>query len=264
MQAPEISETVKSIAQKFCDALTETLSGACSSKWQVTLPDEPSEAQPDTANAASFRCVFEGSSTGDALLVFPESVLEKLSLRDVAEDAPDLRVAQMCALLAGLREGLASLAAVLEEAGASSVQVEEVDSLTLTDEQVVELWMQSDTTDPESRVSFQLCLSQKLLAGLKASSAKPFVFPDAEASGGANLDLVMGVELNVTLRFGQRQLALREVLDLTSGSVVELDRQVDEPVELILDGRVVARGEAVIIDGNYGMRITQLMPHPLL
>jgi flagellar motor switch protein FliN/FliY len=45
--------------------------------------------------------------------------------------------------------------------------------------------------------------------------------------------------------------------------VVELDRQVDEPVELVLDGRVVARGEAVIIDGNYGMRITQLIPNML-
>jgi flagellar motor switch protein FliN len=73
-----------------------------------------------------------------------------------------------------------------------------------------------------------------------------------------NLDLVMGVELNVTLRFGQRQLTLREVLELTSGSVVELDRQVEEPVELLLEGKVIARGEAVVIDGNYGLRITEV------
>jgi len=69
---------------------------------------------------------------------------------------------------------------------------------------------------------------------------------------------VMDVELNVTLRFGQRQLTLREVLELTSGSVVELDRQVDEPVELLLDGVVIARGEAVVIDGNYGLRVTEV------
>jgi flagellar motor switch protein FliN/FliY len=74
-----------------------------------------------------------------------------------------------------------------------------------------------------------------------------------------NLELVLDVPLQVTLRFGQRQLALREVLDLTSGSVVELDRQVDEPVELILDGRVIARGEAVIVDGNYGVRVTEVL-----
>jgi flagellar motor switch protein FliN/FliY len=68
----------------------------------------------------------------------------------------------------------------------------------------------------------------------------------------------MDVELNVTLRFGQRQLTLREVLELTSGSVVELDRQVEEPVELLLESRVIARGEAVVIDGNYGLRVTEV------
>ena len=69
----------------------------------------------------------------------------------------------------------------------------------------------------------------------------------------------MNVELEVTLRFGQRRLSLREVMDLASGSVVELDRQVDEPVELILDGRVIARGEAVLVDGNYGVRVTEIL-----
>jgi flagellar motor switch protein FliN/FliY len=74
-----------------------------------------------------------------------------------------------------------------------------------------------------------------------------------------NLDLVMDVELNVTLRFGKRHLTLREVLELTSGSVVELDRQVDEPVELLLNGKVIAKGEAVVIDGNYGLRVSEVL-----
>jgi flagellar motor switch protein FliN/FliY len=77
-----------------------------------------------------------------------------------------------------------------------------------------------------------------------------------------NLKLVMDVELSVSLRFGKRQLPLRDVLELTSGSVIELDCQVDEPVDLLLDGKVIARGEAVIIDGNYGLRITSI-PQPL-
>jgi flagellar motor switch protein FliN/FliY len=80
--------------------------------------------------------------------------------------------------------------------------------------------------------------------------------------GQLNLQLVMDVELIVTLRFGQRQLALREVLELTSGSVIELDRQVEEPVELLLEGKVIARGEAVVIDGNYGLRVTEV-PQPI-
>jgi flagellar motor switch protein FliN/FliY len=82
---------------------------------------------------------------------------------------------------------------------------------------------------------------------------------ERQAPTSGNLGLVMDVELNVTLRFGQRLLTLREVLDLTSGSVVELDRQVEEPVELLLDGKLIARGEAVVIDGNYGLRVSEVL-----
>jgi flagellar motor switch protein FliN/FliY len=74
-----------------------------------------------------------------------------------------------------------------------------------------------------------------------------------------NLNMVMDVELNVSLRFGQRQLPLHEVLDLASGSVIELDRMADEPVELYLDGKLIARGEAVVVDGNYGLRVTEIL-----
>jgi len=108
-------------------------------------------------------------------------------------------------------------------------------------------------------ILLRLHVSKGLEMELQSHAAKPFLFPDAAPGSTSNLDLVLDVTLSVTLRFGQRQLALREVLELGSGSVVELDRQVDEPVELILDGRVVARGEAVIIDGNYGIRVTQVV-----
>jgi flagellar motor switch protein FliN/FliY len=77
---------------------------------------------------------------------------------------------------------------------------------------------------------------------------------------GRNLDLLMEVPLQVTLRFGERQLLLKDVLELSAGSVVELDRQVKEPAELLVTGRVVARGEVVIVDGNYGLRITEVAP----
>jgi len=78
----------------------------------------------------------------------------------------------------------------------------------------------------------------------------------------ANLDLILDVELNLTLRFGERTLALRDVMGLAPGAVLELDRQVEEPVELLLDGKVIARGEAVIVDGSYGLRVTDV-PQPI-
>ncbi len=75
----------------------------------------------------------------------------------------------------------------------------------------------------------------------------------------ANLELLMDVELDVTLRFGQRQMLLEEILKLAPGSVIELDRTVDEPVEVLVGRKVVARGEIVVVDGNYGVRVTEII-----
>ena len=83
--------------------------------------------------------------------------------------------------------------------------------------------------------------------------------PDPAAGSGA-LDLLMDVQLGLTLRFGSRQMLLREILDLNPGAVIELDRKVAEPVDLLLDGKLVARGEVVVINGDYGLRVTDVSP----
>jgi flagellar motor switch protein FliN/FliY len=81
----------------------------------------------------------------------------------------------------------------------------------------------------------------------------------------ANLDLLLDVALEATLRFGQREMILREILELRPGSVVELNRRIQEPAELLVAGRVIARGEVVIVDGAYGLRITDItQPHQRL
>ena len=74
------------------------------------------------------------------------------------------------------------------------------------------------------------------------------------------MSMFMDVELGVTLRFGGRRMLLRDILELNSGSVVELDRQVQDPADLLLDGRIIARGEVVVVDGNYGLRVLELVP----
>jgi len=264
MQAPELSEVSKSVAQRFSDALTPALAGACDASWRVRLAAEPSGTPPAGEAAAVFRCSFEGPCSGEVIFVSSHATLEKLLLRDIPEDDWDKQKARAIKLLSLLDGCMAGIAASLDEKGTISARVESLTQFELKDERVVELLLEregdSGSGDP---MALYLCLSQRFLTAVQALSAKPFVFGAAAQSKDSNLDIVMDVELNVTLRFGQRQLALREVLELNSGSVVELDRQVDEPVELVLDGRVVARGEAVIIDGNYGMRITQLIPNML-
>jgi len=74
----------------------------------------------------------------------------------------------------------------------------------------------------------------------------------------AAFDRLADVELDATLRFGSRGMELQEVLSLGPGSVIELDRHVSEPVELVVGDRIVARGEVVVVSGNFGLRITEV------
>ena len=72
------------------------------------------------------------------------------------------------------------------------------------------------------------------------------------------IDLLMDVELEVSLRFGCKELPLGEILDLGPGDVVQLDRNVADPVDLIVGDKIVARGEVVLVNGNFGLRVTEV------
>ncbi len=81
---------------------------------------------------------------------------------------------------------------------------------------------------------------------------------DSIDSSGANLDLLLDIELQASLRFGGREMPLSEILHLGPGDVVPLDRPVQAPVDLVVGDRIVARGEVVLVDGNYGLRVTEV------
>ena len=83
--------------------------------------------------------------------------------------------------------------------------------------------------------------------------------PAAAAAGPApGLDLLLDVELEASLRFGSREMALGEILDMGPGDVVQLDRQVSDPVDLLVGDKIVARGEVVLVNGNFGLRVTEV------
>jgi flagellar motor switch protein FliN/FliY len=82
--------------------------------------------------------------------------------------------------------------------------------------------------------------------------------PLKNSTSSKTFDLLLDVALPVSVSFGRTSLAIREVLKLNTGSIVELNRFVAEPVEVIVNDCVIARGEVVVVDGNYGIRITQL------
>ncbi len=74
-----------------------------------------------------------------------------------------------------------------------------------------------------------------------------------------SMDILLDVELPVSVSFGRTQLPLKDVIKLTTGSILELNRSIAEPVELIVNNCVIARGEVVVIEGNYAIRIQQII-----
>jgi flagellar motor switch protein FliN/FliY len=91
---------------------------------------------------------------------------------------------------------------------------------------------------------------------------REFAAVSAEPSGNAvaapGVDLLYDIELEATLQFGSREMQLKDVLMLGPGDVVELDRHVSEPVDLVVGDRIVARGEVVVASGNFALRITEV------
>ncbi len=74
-----------------------------------------------------------------------------------------------------------------------------------------------------------------------------------------NMDLLLDVDLPVSISFGKTQLPMKDVLKLTTGSIVELNRGVGEQVEVLVNQCLIARGEVVVVDGNYGVRIQEIV-----
>jgi len=82
--------------------------------------------------------------------------------------------------------------------------------------------------------------------------------PAAPPVQDERLGAVLEVDLPLVVRFGQAILALRELAELGPGSVIDMGRSPDEPVELLVGERLLARGDVVVVGGNYGVRITEL------
>jgi flagellar motor switch protein FliN len=89
------------------------------------------------------------------------------------------------------------------------------------------------------------------------SSTKPA--GAGKPGGGHPLELLLEVELPVSVSFGRADLPLKDVLKLATGSIVELNRLLTDPVEVIVNNCVIARGEVVVIEGNYGVRIQEII-----
>jgi flagellar motor switch protein FliN/FliY len=100
-------------------------------------------------------------------------------------------------------------------------------------------------------------VAESAVGGLNENASAIQVAPSRGPS--SNLDMILDVQLDAIIRFGEREMLLQDVFGLMPGAVVELDQLVNEPAELLVAGRVVAKGEVVVVDGNFGLRVTEVL-----
>jgi flagellar motor switch protein FliN/FliY len=255
----------ESFSNSFFNALLRVLTDASGSLWEAIDPQE-ADGSPNGAEPIRIMLDVAGSLRGKVLLEFPRAEANTLASALLRETVTEFGEEQQVALVTLVTSGASAFCAELQQ---------EYGNVTINACAAIETMQDrantvQRTASNEAGNHIAVCMytDSLLMSQLSAHSVARSVAANAGIlgkTGGTaglaeqvNLDLVLDVELNVTLRFGKRQLTLREVLELTSGSVVELDRQVEEPVELLLDGILIARGEAVVIDGNYGLRVTEV------
>lgn len=77
--------------------------------------------------------------------------------------------------------------------------------------------------------------------------------------GGRNLDLLLDIPLGLTVELGRTKKLIRDILDLSTGSIIELDTLAGEPVDILVNNKLIARGEVVVIDENFGVRVTDIL-----
>jgi flagellar motor switch protein FliN len=259
----------QAFSSAFFNALVAAVTETSGSPWLVAaVPD--AESAPDDSEPVRMKLTLDGSLQGEFLLEFRRKDAVVLASKCLRQSADEFETEQSDALLKVIEAGVKKFCSALaQEYGTFTINASLASEPASDRVNIVEI---TAADDDGNRVSILMYLDPALTKALtlrsETASADEVSRKSIDAAAAetipeqVNLKLVLDVELNVTLRFGQRQLALREVLELTSGSVIELDRQVEEPVELLLEGKVIARGEAVVIDGNYGLRVTEV-PQPL-
>ncbi|MGH9546769.1 MAG: FliM/FliN family flagellar motor switch protein [Terriglobales bacterium] len=258
----EVHEYMKVWASSMSQMLTQIAGAAFGVELLlVAPPDAPAAGEHDVQVAI----VAAGSLRGEMGLRVPritELALGQLFLHQPQDAAAETKPDHHDAVQELLRQITGQVATALSSRGGETqLRVESAPSPTWSTGAAG--WLVSAAGAP-CRVFLEWQFSSALIAALRGVPGKEPASAPAQASEPAanQLDLLMDVELDVILRFGQRSLTLREIMELDAGSIVELDRLVQEPADLLLEGRVIARGEVVVMDGNYGLRVLEVVSLP--
>ncbi|MBU8869857.1 MAG: flagellar motor switch protein FliN [Gemmatimonadales bacterium] len=121
--------------------------------------------------------------------------------------------------------------------------------------------MTTDEINETEEIGAPVATAEEQTAPIEMDEESTALLQDlaGDVPDGANLDLLLDVNLKISVELGRNKLKFREVLNLSAGSVVELSRLTSEPVDILVNGALLALGEVVVIDDHFAVRITKLL-----
>ena len=285
--APALHPFIAALCKAICEVFTKTFG----SDWTVEISQRPLTNQD--AAAVWFGFLLSGDVQGEAALqisLHDAGLLANKFVADPEKPKADFDVTDKQVVQEILQQVLESAAASLKEQfGQITPKVIAIgppawDGLTVLLDVAGGLWGGS---------SLQLRLNNDLVAAMSPKPSADAAPPPAESASastvsgaheervsiateapelfwdvdlneglasisGKDFEVLRKTDLQLTMRFGTRTLTLKDVLGLSSGSIIKLDREVQAPADLMLGEKIVGRGEVVIVDGNFGVRVTEV------
>ncbi|WP_050614786.1 flagellar motor switch phosphatase FliY [Bacillus testis] len=209
----------------------------------------------------------------------PDSLLVKISFRLKIGNLIDSSIMQLLPvkfakeLVGELLNGPADTAPVSkqdhipaeEEIHAAQNEIESVQAQTAsayTEEYRPQEMQQPYEPAPQQHAQQQYAsqpVQPKQPVHVQPASFSTFQTYETQETGIKNLDMLLDIPLQVTVELGRTTKSVREILDLSNGSIVELDKLAGEPVDILVNSRLIAQGEVVVIDENFGVRVTDII-----
>lgn len=287
---PELRPDLRSELRSWCEAWKTCLQNVLSQVSEQPIAFElSSQPVPATASDLWYTIVAGGATHGEMTLRMAAASGTRLARKFLgeAEPATDGITAESVtpenatpenitpenkeALEELLRQiaGLAATALASIAGGEVQLHVSSSVAPSWSSDVIVCLHTRDEAGTP---ITIEIQISPALAAALQTraesascapkpapATAEPAAPSSNQPAPPSSYRRLMDVGLDVKLRFGTRRMLLRDVLALSAGVVVELDNTLHSPVDLLLDGRLIAQGEVVIVDGKYGLRVTDVV-----
>lgn len=264
--APELCAELRNWCEAWKTCLQNVLSQVSGQPAPFEISSEP---LPTADSDAWYTVVAGGAVHGEMTLRLPAASGTRLAQKFLGETEPAaagiaadrITPENKEALEELLRQiaGLAATALAAATGGEVQLHLSAAAAPSWSSDVIVCLQTRDEAG---ASIIIEIQISPALAAELQPrvqAASPPQTSAQSSAPPASSYRRLMDVGLGVKLRFGTRNMRLRDVLALSAGIVVELDNPLHSPVDLLLDGRLIAQGEVVVVDGKYGLRVTDVV-----